>query len=138
MLHLAGRESPLVDGQMRLDNNVGETVAEEENDMDINRNADKHSRCEALPGSIHGRVGLLHGAEVTEASCEETRADLCSRTSELQTAKRRILENFDEGLRDGFFDLSVSSEIVNGKQRRVRIKMTSSDQFMVSPEEIDR
>lgn len=41
-----------------------------------------------------------------------------------------------DGLRHGFFDCSISCELVNGRKRRVVIKAGKSHQFTIREEEL--
>lgn len=54
----------------------------------------------------------------------------------LDLAFEQLREEIREGLRHGFFDLSVSCEIVNGKKRRLIIKAGKNHQFMIPEEQI--
>ena len=57
-------------------------------------------------------------------------------TSELDRARTRLWSIVEDGLRHGFFECTVSSEVVNGKKRRLVIKAGKSDQFTIAEDEL--
>ncbi len=59
-------------------------------------------------------------------------------TSELDRARIRLWAIVEDGLRHGFFECTVSSEVVNGKKRRLLIKAGKSDQFTIAEDELRR
>ena len=56
----------------------------------------------------------------------------------LQAALARLREIVLDGLRHGFFECSVSCEVINGKKRRLVIRAGKSHQFTIQEEELDR
>ncbi|MFC1657266.1 hypothetical protein ACFL2P_01665 [Candidatus Moduliflexota bacterium] len=48
----------------------------------------------------------------------------------------RIIQEFVTGLRHGFFEMTISSEIVNGKKRKLTIKAGKSHCYTVNEAEI--
>jgi hypothetical protein len=49
----------------------------------------------------------------------------------------QLLREVYEGLRHGYFDLTVTCEMVNGKKRRLTIKAGKNHRFMIPEEEIE-
>jgi hypothetical protein len=41
------------------------------------------------------------------------------------------------GLRHGFFELGITSEIVSGRKRRLQVNAGQKHQYTIPPEEID-
>ena len=60
-----------------------------------------------------------------------------SNKSQLDQARECLIQQVDDGLRHGFFDLAVTCETVNGKKRRLTIKAGKNHRFMIPEEEID-
>ena len=60
-----------------------------------------------------------------------------SNKSQLDQAKECLIREVDDGLRHGFFDLTISCEMVNGKRRRLTIKAGKNHRFTISGEEIE-
>jgi hypothetical protein len=56
--------------------------------------------------------------------------------SELQHALDRIRREIQEGVVHGFFDMTVSCEIIAGKKRRLTIRSGNSYQHVIGPEEL--
>ena len=54
----------------------------------------------------------------------------------LQAALARLQEIVLDGLRHGFFDCSVSCELVQGKKRRLVIRAGKSHQFTIPEDEL--
>ncbi len=54
----------------------------------------------------------------------------------LQAALARLQELVLDGLRHGFFDCSVSCEVVQGRKRRLVIKAGKSHQFTIPEDEL--
>ena len=57
-------------------------------------------------------------------------------TSELHRAHTRLWAIVVDGLRHGYFECTVSSEVINGKKRRLVIKAGKSDQFTIAEDEL--
>jgi hypothetical protein len=57
--------------------------------------------------------------------------------SELRQALDKIEVEILDGLRHGYFELSVSCEIVKNEKRRLVIKSGKSHQFYILPGELD-
>ena len=55
---------------------------------------------------------------------------------EIEKAEEKLLGEIREGLRHGFFDYSVSCEIVTGRMRRLTIKAGKSHQFTIPEDEV--
>jgi len=66
----------------------------------------------------------------------ETQAGTPNDTSELERARARLWAIVEDGLRHGFFECTVSSEVINGKKRRLVIRAGKSDQFTIAEEEL--
>ncbi len=60
-----------------------------------------------------------------------------SNGSELEQAMERLTREVREGLRHGFFELSVSCELTNGRKRRLTIKAGKNHRFTIPEEEIE-
>jgi len=59
------------------------------------------------------------------------------RTSELDAAMARVLEELREGLAHGFFDYSMSCEIVRGGKRRFTLRAGKSHRFVIPEEALE-
>lgn len=60
-----------------------------------------------------------------------------SNKSQLDQAKECLIREVDDGLRHGFFDLTISCEMANGKRRRLTIKAGKNHRFTIPGEEIE-
>ena len=49
----------------------------------------------------------------------------------------RLTREVRDGLRHGFFELTVACKTVNGKKRRLTIKAGKNHRFMIPEEEIE-
>ena len=56
--------------------------------------------------------------------------------STLELALVQLREILEDGLRHGFFECAVSSEVVNGKKRRLIIRAGKSHQFTIAEDEL--
>ena len=68
----------------------------------------------------------------------QTQAGTPDNTSELDRARTRLWAIVEDGLRHGFFECTVSSEVVNGKKRRLMIKAGKSHQFTIPEDDLRR
>ena len=68
----------------------------------------------------------------------QTQAGTPDNTSELDRAHTRLWAIVEDGLRHGFFECTVSSEVVNGKKRRLVIRAGKSHQFTIAEDELPR
>lgn len=71
-----------------------------------------------------------------------TREDDLTTTSDrqrspLDEAMERLLREVRDGLRHGFFELTVTGEIVKGGRRGLTIKAGKSHRFTIAPEDLD-
>jgi len=66
----------------------------------------------------------------------KTRTGTPDDTSELERARARLWAIVEDGLRHGFFQCTVSSEVIHGKKRRLVIQAGKSDQFTISEDEL--
>lgn len=57
--------------------------------------------------------------------------------SQLDRVRDCLIQEVDDGLRHGFFDLAVTCETVNGKKRRLTIKAGKNHRFIIPEEEIE-
>ena len=57
--------------------------------------------------------------------------------TQLDEAMRRLICEVRDGLRHGFFELSVQCEMVKGRKRRLIIKAGKTHQFTIPEGEID-
>ncbi len=53
--------------------------------------------------------------------------------SEMDKATRKIIEVIKEGLEHGFFEYSITGEIVNGGARCITVKAGKSYRFKIRP-----
>ena len=58
------------------------------------------------------------------------------RLQTLEAALDLLREIVLDGLRHGFFECAVSSEVVNGKKRRLIIRAGKSHQFTIAEDEL--
>ncbi len=77
----------------------------------------------------HGRT--THNASNTQLAVAPT--EKC----EYERALQKLVQIVREGLVHGFFDCSISSEIINGKKRSFVIKAGVSHKFIIPLEELD-
>lgn len=56
----------------------------------------------------------------------------------LNAAIEKLTSEVLEGLDHGFFDISVSCELVNGRKRKLTIKAGKSYRFTISQEDLRR
>jgi hypothetical protein len=56
---------------------------------------------------------------------------------QLEAALDFILLLVRDGLRHGFFELGITSEIVSGRKRRLQVNAGQKHQYTIPPEEID-
>ena len=68
----------------------------------------------------------------------QTHPSKSTSTSTLETAFVQLRQIVEDGLRHGFFECAVSSEVVNGKKRRLVIKAGKSHQFIITEDELPR
>ena len=59
-----------------------------------------------------------------------------SNKSKLEQARECLIREIDDGLRHGYFDLTVTCETVNGKKRRLTIKAGKNHLFTIPEEEL--
>lgn len=59
-----------------------------------------------------------------------------SEEHELQRAFRKLESEIHDGLRHGFFELSVTSEVIAAGKRRLTIRSGKSFQFIVPEEDL--
>ena len=57
--------------------------------------------------------------------------------SELESAMARVVDELREGLLHGFFDYSMSCEVVRGGKRRFTLRAGKSHRFVIPEEELD-
>ncbi len=57
--------------------------------------------------------------------------------SEMDRATRKIVEAVEEGLEHGFFEYSITGEIVSGGARCVTVKAGKSYRFTIRPKKDD-
>ena len=57
--------------------------------------------------------------------------------SELERATKRLLDEVAEGLRHGFFQYTVSCEILTGRKRRLTLSAGKSYRFIIPEDELD-
>ena len=83
----------------------------------------------------------LRGSNAGVISPRRTRHDtreLNVRTeSELESALARVVGELREGLLHGFFDYSMSCEVVRGGKRRFTLRAGKSHRFVISEDELD-
>ncbi len=58
--------------------------------------------------------------------------------STLEDALRQLREVVEDGLRHGFFDFTVTGEIISGKKRRLTIKAGKSYLYVIPDEDLGR
>ncbi len=66
----------------------------------------------------------------------QTPASRLDDTVTLQQVLTQLQEIVLDGLRHGFFDCSVSSELIQGKKRRLVIKAGKSHQFVIPEDDL--
>ena len=66
----------------------------------------------------------------------QTHAPRPDEAGALRAALAQLQEIVLDGLRHGFFDCSVSCEVVQGKKRRLVIKAGKSHQFTIAEDEL--
>ncbi len=66
----------------------------------------------------------------------QTQAGTPDNSGELGRARTRLWAIVEDGLRHGYFECTVSSEVINGKKRRLVIKAGKSDQFTIAEDEL--
>ena len=59
-----------------------------------------------------------------------------SSESELESAMERVVDELREGLLHGFFDYSMSCEVVRGGKRRFTLRAGKSHRFVIPEEEL--
>jgi len=57
---------------------------------------------------------------------------------ELGEALEKLHEVILEGLKHGFFDCSISCELIRGRKRRLTIRAGRSYQFTIAQEELEK
>ena len=67
----------------------------------------------------------------------QTHAPRPDEVGALRTALAQLHEIVLDGLRHGFFDCSVSCEVVQGKKRRLVIRAGKSHQYTIAEHELD-
>jgi hypothetical protein len=60
----------------------------------------------------------------------------CGAKHEFQRAFRKLESEIRDGLRHGFFELSVTCELINEGKRRLTIRSGKSFQFIIAEEEV--
>ena len=59
-------------------------------------------------------------------------------TDELARALDHVRDQLLDGLRHGFFEFSITCEIVKDRKRRLIVKAGKSEQFTITAEELER
>ena len=65
-------------------------------------------------------------------------ADTTVAQSELDAAVEKLLVEVREGVKHGFFDISISCEIMHGQKRRLTIKAGKNYRFIIPEEDLRR
>ena len=58
--------------------------------------------------------------------------------SELEKAKKKLIQEVQDGLKHGFFEYSITCEIMKDRKRRVNIKAGKSHQFIIPEEDLPK
>lgn len=58
--------------------------------------------------------------------------------SDLERALDHVRDQLIDGLRHGFFEFTISCEVVKDHKRRLVIKAGKSEQFTISADEVER
>ena len=58
--------------------------------------------------------------------------------TELDRALKKLVEEVRSGVEHGFFECSVTCEIVNGRKRRLVIRAGKSHRYVIGEEEINK
>ena len=60
-------------------------------------------------------------------------------TSEIHHFQKRLLHELDDGLQHGFFEVTITCELISGRKRRLKLKVGKTYQFVVSLQQrVDR
>ncbi len=70
-------------------------------------------------------------------NAHDAREPTVSSESEFDTAMQRVVAELREGLLHGFFDYSMSCEVVRGGKRRFTLRAGKSHRFVIPEEEIE-
>ena len=76
------------------------------------------------PGSMNRTITVHHQNKNTPSE------------SELESAMERVVDELREGLLHGFFDYSMSCEVVRGGKRRFTLRAGKSHRFVIPEEEL--
>ncbi len=57
---------------------------------------------------------------------------------EVETATRKLVEVVEEGLEHGFFEYSVTGEMLNDGARRITVKAGKSYRYTIHPKKDDK
>ncbi len=66
----------------------------------------------------------------------QTHVPRADNVSTLEIALAQLRRIIEDGVDHGFFECSVSCEVINGKKRRLVIKAGKSHQFTIAEDEI--
>lgn len=62
--------------------------------------------------------------------------DMPRQTNELDNATKRLLQELSDGLRYGFFEFTVTCEVVHGRNRQLTIKAGKSYRFTINEDDL--
>lgn len=57
---------------------------------------------------------------------------------EMNKALNKLVQEVQDGLKHGFFEYSITCEVVNDRKRRLNIKAGKSHQFIIREEELPK